>query len=172
MSCIYLVMWTWKSPGFVPGSPLLRTRKSLFADPEVLFIVRFSHIVLWIFNLKLKTHQKPRPGPGSPPLTSKIYKPYREWTRKSLLFFEPLPRAPNGPGSPLVSAQNFPPLPKEIKIFQLADNFRILVWLQNEKLHEWEGLPIPKRTYKSPFIFWGLSMAARLPQFAYAQTQH
>ena len=48
ISCIYLVMWTWKSPGFVPGSPLLRTRKSLFVDPEVLFIVRFAHIVLWI----------------------------------------------------------------------------------------------------------------------------
>ena len=159
---------TWKSP--------FTDQKVPFCGPGSPLYCEMCTYRLVDFNLKLKTHQKPRPGPGSPPLTSKIYKPLPGVDPEvPFCFFEPLPRfvksAERTRKSPCLGAK-LSALPKEIKIFQVADNFRILSVVAKRKIHEWEGLPIPKRTYKSPFIFWELSMAARLPQFAYAQTQH
>ena len=160
--------------------PRFCTWKSPFTDQKVPFCGPGSPLYFEIctyrlvdLNLKLKdTPQSPArtrksptnqqnfisltgSGPGSPFCSSSLCRERR-----------------TDPEVPLSRRKTFRPFQKKSKYFNWADNFRILVWLQNEKLHEWEGLPIPKRTYKSPFIFWGLSMAARLPQFAYAQTQH
>ena len=78
------------------------------------------------FNLKLNTPQNPGPGPGSPPLTHKICKPYGSGPGSPLLFAGLLARSAKSvepdPEVPVSWLETFRPFLKEIRIFKVADN--------------------------------------------------